>query len=170
MSTVIGLLLASSAASFMVPNELSTRTSPLDITPRRNRPQPVSLLEDNLVSDGVLLQTQPTQAECEAMGVRDWPSTIVRAPYLQEECKAGALRYVLEGTGSVDYNGKSIDVAPNSLIKVPIDEDGASLRWVPDEGEMVLLTPEYQGPSLLATAGSFLLLCVTLVAATAGGL
>ena len=83
--------------------------------------------------------------------------------------RLGNREYVRYGSLTFNPNTKSFAVAPNSLVKV-LDEDGAELRWLPDEGEMVLLTPEYQGPPLLATAGGFLVLCATLIAATAVGL
>jgi hypothetical protein len=110
--------------------------------------------------------TQPTQAECESMGVRDWPDTVVREK-LEEACSAGALRYVLEGTGTLSCGDESISVAPNSLVKVCADE-GATLCWMPDS-ELVLLTPEYRGPPLLPIVGGFFFACVLLVAATAAG-
>ena len=113
--------------------------------------------------------TQPTQAECEQMGVRDWPDTVVKV-YKEEEVAKGAIRYVLEGTGTVNLpDGESVPVGVGSLVKVTA-EDGVALRWVPDDGEMLLLTPEYQGPPLLVTAGGFVLACAALIAATATGL
>ena len=42
----------------------------------------------------------PTQAKLEEMGCRDWPQTSKRGPF-EDECAAGALRYVLEGRGRV---------------------------------------------------------------------
>ena len=68
---------------------------------------------------------------------------------LVDECADGALRYVLEGTGSVCADGdEPVAVAVNTLVRV----DGATtLRWVPDD-ELVLLTPEYKGPNLLPFA------------------
>ena len=111
--------------------------------------------------------TQPTQAECEQMGVRDWPDTVVKV-YKEEEVAKGAIRYVLEGTGTVNLpDGESVPVGVGSLVKVTA-EDGVALRWVPDDGEMLLLTPEYRD-RLLVTAGGHISLRA-LIAATATGL
>ena len=113
--------------------------------------------------------TQPKQAESEEMGIRDWPSSSVCEP-LEEMCNDGALRYVLEGTGTVDCAGESFTVTPNTLIRVRSGE-GATLRWTLDDGcaELVILTPEYQGPPLLPIIGAFLAVCAVLVVSTAGG-
>ena len=82
------------------------------------------------------------------------------------ECADGALRYVLEGTGSVCADGdEPVAVAVNTLVRV----DGATtLRWVPDD-ELVLLTPEYKGPNLLPFAAGFLVLMIGLIAVAGGG-
>ena len=113
--------------------------------------------------------TQPKQAESEEMGIRDWPSLSVSEP-LEQQCNDGALRYVLEGSGTVDCAGESFAVTPNTLITVR-SEEGATLRWTLDDGcaELIILTPEYQGPPLLPIIGAFLAACVVLVASTAGG-
>ena len=113
--------------------------------------------------------TQPKQAESEEMGIRDWPSLSVCEP-LEQQCNDGALRYVLEGSGTVNCAGESFAVTPNTLITVR-SEEGATLRWTLDDGcaELIILTPEYQGPPLLPIIGAFLAACVVLVASTAGG-
>ena len=48
----------------------------------------------------VLSPTTPTQEELETQGVRDWPQTSSRGPF-EDTCNAGALRYVLQGSGTV---------------------------------------------------------------------
>ena len=113
-----------------------------------------------------LTLSQPSQSEAESLGIRDWPQTATSAE-LVDECADGALRYVLEGTGSVCADGdEPVAVAVNTLVRV----DGATtLRWVPDGDELVLLTPEYKGPNLLPFVGGFVVLMVALVAVAGGG-
>ena len=108
--------------------------------------------------DGLELTT-PSQAESEAMGLRDWPSTVVtqggRAAY-DSAIEDGALRYVLEGTGTVCRDdGEARKIGPNTLVRV-LGTEGGALRWALDEGvdELVLLTPEYKGPPLLPVAAA----------------
>lgn len=98
------------------------------------------------------------------MGIRDWPTSVYTAVH-EDVCAGGARRYVLEGRGSVTCDdGQEVAVAPNSLITVSSD---ATLRWTPSEGELVLLTPEYQGPlSPALVAGGFVLLVSLLVLAS----
>ena len=107
---------------------------------------------------------------CEDSIGRAGAQAAVLGEILREEVAKGAIRYVLEGTGTVNLpDGESVPVGVGSLVKVTA-EDGVALRWVPDDGEMLLLTPEYQGPPLLVTAGGFILACAALIAATATGL
>ena len=123
------------------------------------------------VDDAPIVVTQPSQGDCEAMGLRDWPSTVVRGS-LEDSCEAGAMRYVLEGTGRLACDGTSnrvpIGVNVGDLIRV---NEQAELRWEPDDSvaEMVILSPEYRGPPLLPVVGAFAALCVLLIAATSGG-
>ena len=123
-------------------------------------------------ADSRLQTSSPSQAESEEMGLRDWPSTVVDAGGLDERCDVGAMRYVLEGEGTVtdSATGTTVKVKPNSLVRV-LAEDGAELQWVPAPPcqELVLLTPEYRGPSLLPVVGGFAVACVALIAATANG-
>ena len=113
-----------------------------------------------------LTLSQPSQSEAESIGIRDWPQTATSSE-LVDECADGALRYVLEGTGSVCADGdEPVAVAVNTLVRV----DGATtLRWVSDGDELVLLTPEYKGPNLLPFAAGFVVLMVGLVAVAGGG-
>ena len=112
-----------------------------------------------------LTLSQPSQSEAESLGIRDWPQTATSSE-LVDECADGALRYVLEGTGSVCADGdEPVAVAVNTLVRV---DGGGTLRWVPDD-ELVLLTPEYKGPNLLPFVGGFVVLMVALVAVAGGG-
>ena len=110
--------------------------------------------------------SQPSQSEAESLGIRDWPQTATSTE-LVDECADGALRYVLEGTGSVCADGNEpVAVAVNTLVRV---DSATTLRWVPDGDELVLLTPEYKGPNLLPFAAGFVVLMVALVAVAGGG-
>ena len=102
------------------------------------------------------------------MGIRDWPSTVL-TDRLDETCSDGALRYVLEGAGEVSCAGQTLQVQPNDLVRV--NGDGQALSWSCAEGcaEMVILTPEYNGPPLLPVVAGFLVACVALITATASG-
>ena len=113
-----------------------------------------------------LTLSQPSQSEAESLGVRDWPQTATSSE-LVDECADGALRYVLEGTGSVCADGdEPVAVAVNTLVRV---DSATTLRWVPDGDELVLLTPEYKGPNLVPFAAGFVVLMVGLVAVAGGG-
>ena len=108
--------------------------------------------------------TQPTQAQNEEMGVRDWPSTVVRGS-LDDECDEGAMRYVLEGTGQINCARESVQVQPNTLVRV---SKAATLQWLADEGELVILSPEYKGPPLLPIAGALFLTFAALIVVSSG--
>ena len=111
--------------------------------------------------------TQPTQAESEEMGLRDWPSTVLRNE-LSDPCDEGAMRYVLEGSGFVSCGGDRFAVTPNTLVR--LRGSGATLLWSAESSEeMVLLTPEYKGPPLLPVVAAFLLASVGLIAVSSGG-
>ena len=121
-----------------------------------------------------LVLTSPSQREAEKMGIRDWPETVVSKGTAQQgvfddDAAAGAKRYVLEGTGTVETeSGESFDVAPNSLIEVM---EAGSLLWSVGEdcNEMILLTPEYRGPPIALVAGGFAIALVALVLAAGLG-
>jgi hypothetical protein len=119
---------------------------------------------------GLELST-PTQAQLEEMGCRDWPQTSKRGPF-EDECAAGALRYVLEGRGRVRARTGSEpastdeeqEVEVGSLLEV---SETCTLSWLPEAGceEMVILTPEYKGPPIAFVAAAFLGLCAISLAA-----
>ena len=121
---------------------------------------------------GLELST-PTQAKLEEMGCRDWPQTSKRGPF-EDECAAGALRYVLEGRGRVRARTGSEpattdeeqEVVVGSLLEV---SEACTLSWLPEAGceEMVILTPEYKGPPIAFVAAAFVGLCaISLLAVT----
>ena len=110
--------------------------------------------------------SQPSQAESESMGLRDWPSTVVASRYT-DVCDDGALRYVLEGSGTASLDGsESLAVGVGSLVTV---RGGGEVVWCTDGDEMVLLTPEYKGPPLLPIAGGLFLAFGVLIAASFSG-
>ena len=57
-------------------------------------------------------------------------------------------------------------VQPNTLVRV---SKPATLQWLADEGELVILTPEYKGPPLLPIAGALFLTFGLLIAVSSGG-
>ena len=109
--------------------------------------------------------SQPSQAESEAMGLRDWPSTVVQGS-LTDPCKDGGMRYVLEGSGTASRGDESLAVSVGSLVTV---RGGGDVIWEADGSEMVLLTPEYNGPPLLPIAGGLFLAFAALIATTFSG-
>lgn len=129
--------------------------------------------DDDSSGSGLEL-SQPTQAESEAMGLRDWPSTVVtqggRSAY-DADIEDGSRRYVLEGRATVRRDtGEALVVEPNTMVTVR-GEVGGALRWELEEGvdELVLLTPEYKGPPLLPVMGGFLVTFAALIAVAGGG-
>ena len=107
------------------------------------RAAPPRMLTVRTPLEAGLALTQPTQAEAEAMGVRDWPPTIItqggRGAF-DADVEDGSLRYVLEGSGTVqrDTAGEPLAVSPNTLVRV-VGEGGA-LRWQLDEGGRFVAT------------------------------
>jgi hypothetical protein len=122
-----------------------------------------------------LSSSMPTQAQLEEMGVRDWPQTSQQGPF-EDECAAGARRYVLEGSGSVRARTGLEPAADDEVLPISVGamlevSDACTLSWLPDEGckEIVILTPEYKGPPLALVAGGFAAFCVLLVVVAGGG-
>ena len=123
----------------------------------------------------LLMPSTPVQAELEAMGVRDWPQTSSRGAF-EDECQAGARRYVLEGAGTVRARvggepsaaDEQVPVAVGTMLEVT---EECTLAWLPEPGckELVILTPEYKGPPLAAVGAAFALLLAVLVVAGTGG-
>ena len=117
----------------------------------------------------------PTQAKLEEMGCRDWPQTSKRGPF-EDECAAGALRYVLEGRGRVRARTGSEPTATDEEQEVEVGSllevsEACTLTWLPEAGceEIVILTPEYKGPPIAGVAAAFVGLCaVSLLAVSTG--
>ena len=130
-------------------------------------------LRSSGIRAGLELST-PTQARLEEMGCRDWPQTSKRGPF-EDECAAGALRYVLEGRGRVRARTGSEpattdeeqEVEVGSLLEV---SEACTLSWLPEAGceEMVILTPEYKGPPIAFVAAAFVGLCAISLLAVSG--
>ena len=121
----------------------------------------------------VLSPTTPTQEELETQGVRDWPQTSSRGPF-EDTCNAGALRYVLQGSGTVRAQLGASPAPQDPEVAVEVGtmlevSEPCKLVWMPDNKlGFVILTPEYKGPPLLAVAAAFLVLFGGLIAGVSG--
>ena len=122
----------------------------------------------------VLTPSSPSQEELEVQGVRDWPQTSNRGPF-EDVCEAGALRYVLQGSGTVRARMGDAPAPEDPEVSVDIGtmlevSEPCTLVWMPDNKlGFVLLTPEYKGPPLLAVGAAFFVLFGGLIAGVVGG-
>uniref|UniRef100_A0A7S4AEF7 Uncharacterized protein n=1 Tax=Pseudo-nitzschia australis TaxID=44445 RepID=A0A7S4AEF7_9STRA len=117
----------------------------------------------------------PSQAECESLGVREWPQQSKKGSWTETVAPGKSLvRYVLEGTGSLKIvtgdGTKPISVKPGILVEVETGGDASSsaveLVWACDANcsEMILLTPGFEesGVFLGVVAGILVLFGVLL--------
>eukprot|EP00977_Amphora_coffeiformis_P028128 scaffold34700_cov256-Amphora_coffeaeformis.AAC.4 len=113
-----------------------------------------------LFGRSVISRSTPSQAECESLGIREWPQQVKkRGPWTETAAVDTELvRYILQGEGSlviVDDDGKPTRVQPGTLLRIT---GPATLQWDVSSVDMILLTPGYeQGGLLLGVAGVSLL-------------
>jgi hypothetical protein len=95
----------------------------------------------------------PSQAECEELGVREWPQQSKKGSWNERVDPGNSLvRYVLEGTGSLviveDANAITTqeEVRPGFLIDINAGDDPLRLEWECDADcpEVILLTPGFE--------------------------
>ena len=117
----------------------------------------------------------PSQAQCESLGVREWPQQSKKGSWTETLAPGKSLvRYVLEGTGSLKIvtgdGTKPISVKPGTLVEIETGGDTSSsavqLEWACDANcsEMILLTPGFEesGVFLGVVAGILVLFGVLL--------
>ena len=169
------LLLLLHLLSILVQASVLFAFAPPPTTRRRvDVPSPTRLWERATFS-------KPSQAECEALGMREWPQ-LVKKKGLSIETAAPdteLVRYILEGEGSLmvvkedDFdddsstsssNTKRSTVQRGTLIRVT---GPVTLKWDVASTDMVVLTPSYeQGGLLLGVAGGLVALLAALLFAT----
>lgn len=119
-----------------------------------------------MAAAAVVSSSTPSQAECEAMGIREWPQQVKSKRWTEQAQEGTELtRYILEGQGTlvVDSSTKET-LVPGKLITV---SGPALLEWQASSADMILLTPGYeQGGVLLAVGGGLVLLVIALIVAT----
>ena len=113
----------------------------------------------------------PSQEECEALGVREWPQQIKKGGWTEEAAPDVELvRYILEGKGTLvvtdddTTNQKQQSLQPGTMVTVT---GPATLKWQASTKDMILLTPSYeQGGLLVVVGGGLVVLMAALIAAT----
>ena len=106
------------------------------------------------------------------MGVREWPFSD-RKDGAEETVPAGAQRYVLKGTGTVecsDYAGgvggrRASNGRPGSLVEC---EAQTNLRWRCEEGQFTVLTPSFEDWTEYLSTVAILVLFFGFLLANAG--
>lgn len=123
----------------------------------------------------------PSQAQCEALGVREWPQQSKTGSWNERVAPENTLvRYVLEGTGSLDVcsdetqddespgTKQSIAVKPGTLVEIQPGTPAVRLEWKCD-GEIVLLTPGFEeGNVFLGVIAGIVLLFGALLSGALG--
>ena len=136
----------------------------------RGADQP-SPFRDNVMVAASVSTSIPSQAECEDLGIREWPSQVKQGSWTETaDADQTLTRYVLEGEGTLavadneDASKQSYTLTPGILVTVT---GPAALSWQVKSttSDMILLTPSYEeGGLLLAVAGFLLLLLGALFA------
>ena len=111
------------------------------------------LANKNNIDEPVVSVSSPSQAEAEAMGIRDWPQQAKQGEWEEDVVPAdGLVRYVLEGTGTLIMEEEMEDfvvaLKPGTLIKVNGTQQLVRLRWKADS-TMILLTPGFEESGVL---------------------
>ena len=125
--------------------------------------------------------TNPSPDDAADMGIRDWPQQVKKG-YWEERCTEGEpplVRYVLDGTGTLDISTSSYDttsmkktsqiLSPGTLIEISNVDEGESvnLLWQANEGEdMIILTPGFEQGGIFI--GAIVAMILTFVALIAG--
>mmetsp|Transcript_10899 Transcript_10899/g.25817 ORF Transcript_10899/g.25817 Transcript_10899/m.25817 type:complete len:233 (-) Transcript_10899:366-1064(-) len=133
----------------------------------------------------------PSQAECETLGIREWPQQSKTGSWT-ETVKPGSslVRYVLEGSGSLailggneaiasssssssSFSSSPIAVSPGTLVEIEADADEGSdvrLAWTTsNDAEMILLTPGFEeGGVFLGVLAGILVLFGALLSGALG--
>ena len=123
---------------------------------------------------GTVTTSTPSQAECEALGVREWPQQIKKGAWTEEVAPdAELVRYVLEGQGTLVVTDDDTtdpkqqqqqSLQPGTMVTVT---GPATLEWQASTKDMILLTPSYeQGGLLVAVGAGLVVLMAALIAAT----
>lgn len=143
---------------------LTAPASTLTAPPARARPRRTALKSIKVT------YLEPDAAA--EMGVREWPFSD-RKDGAEETVPAGAQRYVLKGTGTVecsDYAGGVADdeaqtVGPGSLVEC---EAQTNLRWRADDGQFTVLTPSFEDWTEYLSTVAILILFFGFLLANAG--
>ena len=127
--------------------------------------------------------TNPSPDDAANMGIRDWPQQVKKG-YWEERCTEGEpplVRYVLDGTGTLDISTSSYDtnnlkktsqvLSPGTLIEISNVEEGESvtLFWKVDTSEgddMIILTPGFEQGGIFV--GAIVAMILTFVALIVG--
>ena len=150
MQTLIAVALLTAPAAALTPP-----------TPARARPRRTALKSIKVT------YLEPDAAA--EMGVREWPFSD-RKDGAEETVPAGAQRYVLKGTGTVecsDYAGGVADdeaqtVGPGSLVEC---EAQTNLKW---NGDFTVLTPSFEDWTEYLSTVAILILFFGFLLANAG--
>lgn len=94
----------------------------------------------------------PSQSQCEALGVREWPQQSKTGIWTETVAPENSLqRYVLEGTGSLavvadDNSVTTIPIKPGTLVEIRVGTPSVTLEWecAPNCPEVILLTPGFE--------------------------
>ena len=141
------------------------------VAPRTRRTTTTSFLAATTVNTST-----PSQAECEALGIREWPQQVKKGSWSETAPpNTELIRYILEGQGTLvvtDDDGnddtssfakQQMTVQPGTLITV---SGPARLTWQASTADMIILTPSYEQGGLLVAVGIGLLVLLPALLAT----
>ena len=98
----------------------------------------------------------PSQSNCEALGVREWPQQSKTGTWNEAVSpEASVQRYILEGSGKLsvvvdggDDAAATTDIAlkPGTLVEIRPGTPSVTLEWecAPNCPEIILLTPGFE--------------------------
>lgn len=121
----------------------------------------------------------PSQAECEQLGIRDWPQQTKKGTWTEEVpseySEALLARYILDGTGTVTIteqqgaeattsapiSSNTVTFAPGTLVEISTGTPLVELTWQCDMNckEILFLTPSFEEKNIfLIVAGGIMIL------------